>query len=652
MRARLIHQAKPRRRQRRELVVDCFAGGGGASRGIEEALGRPIDVAINHSREAISAHQVNHPQTYHYCQDVWHVDPAEVKARFRNRPVGAAWFSPDCAHFSKAKGGKPVKRKIRDLAWAVHKWVKKVRPRVIFLENVEEYRDWGPLIQMKNADGDLLYHVDGTPVMRPDPARKGQTFKRWVTYLRNRGYVVEYRFLSAHHYDTPTIRKRLYLVARCDGQRIVWPAPTNGPRLKPFRPAAECIDFTLPCPSIFMSKEEAEEYFRQTGIRTIRPLAPKTMQRIALGLERFVFNNPQPFIVKINHTGYDYFRGQSIDEPMQTITERHSWALAAAHITRYFGGVVGQQMEMPLPTVTAVDHHGMVAATLVGVGGRAGQSPPTGVHEPLRTTTAKADRALVAAHLTQYHGQSVGGSPDDPLHTTLEQNKHGMVAAHLTKFQENSIGSDLNQPVDTVMAGARRFGVTAAHVVKFRGDSAGTSVDAPLPTITSGSGAARPAGNAHALGLCQTSFLPKMYGTTIHGNSVEEPLGTITSGGFHHAECRAYLTKYFGNEMTIGQDLFDPLHTVTSKARFGLVMIQGEAYQIVDIGLRMLTPRELLNAQFSPEYAQDYHLVGSKTVQVALIGNSVCPKVAEALFEANYRDLSAEEYDDFYEEAA
>jgi len=301
-----------------ELIVDNFAGGGGTSTGIQDALGRPVDIAINHDPQAIAMHAVNHPHTHHLCESVWKVDIAAVVA---GRPVGLAWFSPDCKHFSKAKGGKPVEKKIRGLAWVALKWAGLVRPRVIILENVEEFQSWGPVL----GNG------------QPCPRRKGMTFKRWVTQLRNLGYTVEWRELRACDYGAPTIRKRLFVIARCDGHPITWPDQTHAPEgdlfLKPYRTAAECIDWSLPCPSIFLTRQQA----RAIGVN--RPLAPATQRRIARGIKRYVLDAPQPFIVPIAHyDGTD--RTLPIDGPLTTITAHPkggSHALVMPFISSYYG---------------------------------------------------------------------------------------------------------------------------------------------------------------------------------------------------------------------------------------------------------------------------------------------------------------------------
>ncbi|ENO80946.1 C-5 cytosine-specific DNA methylase [Thauera sp. 27] len=410
-----------------EQIVDNFAGGGGTSSGLEAAFGRPVDVAINHDPAALAMHRANHPNTRHLCESVWNVDPREIKG-----PVGLVWLSPDCKHFSKAKGGTPVEKRIRGLAWVALRWASIKQPRVIALENVEEFVTWGPVVR----------HEDGGH--RPCPRRKGREFNAFVNALRRQGYAVEWRELRACDYGAPTIRKRFFLIARRDKLPIRWPEPTHGDpssrdvlsgRLLPWRTAAECIDWSLPCPSIFLSKEEG----RALGVR--RPLADATLRRVAKGVMRYVVDAAEPFIVKPNHTapGYDCFRGQGLFEPLQTVSAQ----------------------------------------------------------------------------------------------------------------------------------------------------------------------------------------------------------------GLHFGEVRAFLVKYYGSD----QDprLLDPLHTVTTRDRFALVTVAGEQYAIADIGLRMLSPRELFRAQgFGDDYIIDRGIDEdgreirlTKTEQVRMCGNSVCPPVARALVEANFQHEKA-----------
>lgn len=428
------------------LVIDLFAGGGGASEGLRMALGRDPDYAVNHDPLAVAMHKVNHPGTTHYRQDVWAVSPRQVT---RGRPVDLLWSSPDCTHFSKAKGGAPRRdQKRRDLAWVVEKWAREVRPRLICLENVEEFRTWGPL----DADG------------RPIEAAKGETFRAWVRSLRRLGYAVQFRELRACDYGAPTIRKRLFMIARCDGLPIVWPSPTHGPgRDKPWRTAAECIDWSIPCPSIFERK---------------RPLAENTLRRIAEGIRRYVLGKAEPFIVNLTHG----VRLEEASKPFMTITGAHrgekalvvpyltehanaskprtfdvEWplrtqvaqikgghfALVTAFLAKHYGGVVGHVLEQPLGSVTTVDHHSLVTASLVqtGYGEREGQAPRAlDIEKPLGTVVA-------------------GGV------------KHGLVTSHLVKLRGTcKHGQDVREPMATVTAGGLHLGEVRAFLVKYYGD--------------------------------------------------------------------------------------------------------------------------------------------------------------------------------------
>lgn len=449
-----------------ELIVDNFAGGGGASTGIEDATGCCVDIAINHDPEAIKMHKANHPYTEHYCEDVWQVDP--VKA-CKGHPVGLAWFSPDCKHFSKAKGGKPKDKFIRGLAWVACRWAGLVRPRVIMLENVEEFKTWGPL--------NRGHH--------PIKSKQGKTFEKFVQQLMDLGYEVQYRELIAADYGAPTMRKRFFLIARCDGNPIVWPKPTHGPAdsakvkaglLKPYVGAYTQLDFSLPCPSIFDTSEEIKKKY---GIRAVRPLARKTMDRIARGVKKFVLDNPDPFVIE--------------DE--------------------------SEDIKMPI--------------------------------------------------LIQYHSETTkdevrGQGIEDPIMTVDSSNRYGLVTSFISKFYKSGTGQDMR-----------------------------------------------------------------------------EPLHTITAGDGHFGEVRAFLTKYYGSGT--GQDIKEPLDTITAQDRFGLVTIYGTEYQIVDIGLRMLEPKELYGCQGFPEdYIIDRDCEGKvypRAEQVKRCGNAVCPPIPTALVRANLKEL-------------
>ena len=470
-----------------ELVVDNFAGGGGASVGIEDATGYCVDIAINHDPEAIKMHKVNHPYTEHYCEDVWQVDPIKV---CKGHPVALAWFSPDCKHFSKAKGGKPKDKSIRGLAWVACRWAGLVRPRVIMLENVEEFKTWGPLNRSH----------------RPIKSQTGKTYQKFLQQLQNLGYEVQTRELVAADYGAPTMRKRFFLVARCDGKPIVWPEPTHGPAdsekvkaglLKPYVGAYTQLDFSLPCPSIF---ETSEAIKKKYGIRAVRPLAQKTMDRIARGVKKFILENPEPFIIQCNHGGER--RPGDIREPIPTITGKHGFGIVAPILIQYHSEI------------------------------------------------AKDD----------VRGQGI----ENPIMTIDSSNRYGLVTSFISKFYKSGTGQD-----------------------------------------------------------------------------AREPLHTITAGDGHFGEVRAFLTKYYG--CGTGQDLREPLDTITAQDRFGMVTIYGTQYQIIDIGLRMLEPKELYGCQGFPEdYIIDRDCNGKaypRVEQVRRCGNAVCPPIPTALVRANLKEL-------------
>lgn len=490
-----------------ELLIDSFAGGGGASLGIEMALGRSPDIAINHDAEALAMHQANHPASKHFCEDVWAVDP--IKAT-KGKRVGLMWLSPDCKHHSKAKGGKPVDKKIRGLAWVAVKWAKAVKPRVICLENVEEFEDWGPLLE------------DG----RPCPLRKGFTFRRFVRQLENCGYAVEHRELVAADFGAPTTRNRLFLIARCDGLPIVWPEPTHSKvastTLLPWRPAAECIEWSDPCPSIFDRK---------------RPLADNTLRRIARGIRRYVMETAEPFIVPVLHAGDT--RTHSIHAPMPTVTGAHR------------------------------GEHALVAPTLIqtGYGERAGQAPRSlDLFNPLGTVVSGQKHALVTAFLAKhYGGHETPGTPmAKAMDTITAQDHHALVASSLIKFK----------------------------------------------------------------------------GTSRDGQQLGLPLHTIQAGGQHYGEVRAFMTQYYGEGNGQEASVNEPAHTIRARDCLALVTVAGIKYAIADIGMRMLQPRELFRAQGFPDtYRIDSDLSGrlfTKSAQVRMCGNSVCPPVAAAIVRAQF----------------
>lgn len=545
-----------------ELVVDNFAGGGGASTGIELATGYSVDIAINHDPEAIRMHKVNHPNTEHYCENVWAVDP--VKA-CNGHPVGLAWFSPDCKHFSKAKGGKPKDKNIRGLAWVACRWAGLVRPRVVMLENVEEFKTWGPL--------NRGHH--------PIKNKQGKTFERFVQQLTDLGYEVDFRELVAADYGAPTMRKRFFMIARCDGEPIVWPEPTHGPAdsekveeglLKPYVGAYTQLDFSLPCPSIFDTSEEIKEKY---GIRAVRPLAPKTMDRIARGIKKFVLENPEPFIIQCNHGGER--RPNDIREPMPTITGKHGYGVVEPYLVQCKYNNEAQDVRKPIGTLTTVGSHLLVEPKLAPIidkayGGNY-QGAGSKVDEPIDTITTIDHNRLIVPTLIQYHSETAQGEVR---------------------------GQTIKEPVMTI-DGSNRYGLVA-------------------------------------------SFLSKFYKSGT-GQNLREPLHTITTSPGHFGEVRAFLIKYYGEGT--GQNIKEPLDTITSKDRFGLVTIEGVDYQIVDIGLRMLEPKELYGCQgFPNDYIIDHDYTGKtypRSEQVRRCGNAVCPPIPAALVKANLPELCVAE---------
>lgn len=543
-----------------ELIVDNFAGGGGASTGIEMATGISVDIAINHDPEAIKMHKANHPSTKHYCEDVWQVDP--VKA-CNGHPVGLAWFSPDCKHFSKAKGGKPKDKFIRGLAWVACRWAGLVRPRVIMLENVEEFKTWGPLNRSH----------------RPIKAKQGVTFRKFVSQLEDLGYAVDFRELVAADYGAPTMRKRFFMIARCDGKPIVWPEPTHGPAdseavrvglLNPYVGAYTQLDFSLPCPSIFDTAEEIKEKY---GIRAVRPLAPKTMERIARGLKKFVIDNAEPFIVQVNHSVAKSYYCRSANEPLSTVTGKHGFGVVEPYLVQCKYNNEAQDIEKPLGTVTTVGSHLLVSPTLI----------------QYHSETAKGE----------VRGQKI----DEPIMTVDGSNRYGLVTSFIQKYYGGNYqgnGSDVKEPLHTITT-LERNAMCAVNLIQM---------------------------NNHC-----------------DGRDVREPIPTITAGDGHFGEVRAFLIKYYGQGT--GQDIKEPLDTVTAQDRFGLVTVNGVDYQIVDIGLRMLEPRELYGCQgFPDDYIIDHDYTGKeypRSEQVRRCGNAVCPPIPAALVKSNLPELCVAE---------
>ena len=665
------------------LIVDSFAGGGGASTGIEMALGRSPDIAINRNPAALALHAANHPDTLHLSENVYRIDPLDHLA---GRHIGLMWFSPDCKHFSKAKGGKPVARNIRDLAWIIPGWIERIQKSggkvdVVMMENVEEFAGWGPLVETERG-------------LMPCPDRKGETFALWCKRIRALGGRIERRELRGCDYGAPTIRKRLFVFIRFDKRPIVWPEPTHGApdsegvktgKLVPWRTAAECIDWTLPCPSIFDTKAEIRE---KHGLNAVRPLARNTMARVARGLRRYVIDAERPFLVNLTHGG----RTEDASEPFRTITGAHRGEKA------------------------------VVVPTIVGCGGRAAQSRPRGISEPCATITAKADACLVSACLASIaHGDS-GGRREYPLSdpygvVTAGGISHAVVAPTLMRHFGTSNGADIALPAPTIMAdGGGKTALIAPVLTYAQQGGACRSIDDPHHTICAskkdqnaviaatmiqtGYGEregqapraldlARPLGTVVAGGskhapvaafLAQQNGGPRMARNA--GHDPRMPLSTVTGTGSHQNPVAAFFAKYYCTGDGAAMD--DPMHTVTVKDRMGhieaevaappfsreheakarkvadllrehglwderefvTVEIGETTFVIVDVGMRMLTPRELFNAQgFPPDYViegiwheeeGDWRFEPfAKDVQVSCVGNSVCPDLAAALAGAN-----------------
>lgn len=613
-----------------EIIVDNFAGGGGASTGIEIATGRLVALAINHDPAAILMHKTNHPYTEHFQASVWDIDPVAV---CRGRPVGLAWFSPDCKHFSKAKGAALVDRKIRGLAWITLRWAAKVRPRVIILENVEEFQTWGPVRK-------------GKPVKK----LAGTTFRKFIRQLEELGYTVEYRELIAADYGAPTSRKRFYMIARCDGKPIVWPKPTHSKTgadgLPRWRSAAEIIDWSLPCPSVFATKTEIMERY---GLKAVRPLAKNTMRRIIRGVDKFTIRSGKPFIVP---TGYGERKGQAprvhdIDAPVPTVVstgkENLCKPLLAPVTVTNTSNSVGATVGEPVHTVTTAGNQMLVTPSLVSIGQTGGGDRIRDLREPVPTTVSKQEACLVAPSLIQYHTEQTenvrasglgapintvdasnrygltcanlveyytGGRPLDvqePMHTVTSHDREAVVAAHIAKYYGGVVGEKAEEPLPTVTA-IDHNAVCAAHVVKFKGDNVGTPPSEPLQTVTASAGKER-ACSGGTFAVCRAHLAKIRSG---------DDLG-------HWPEIRALLNEFCGYTLAEDEVL--------------LLEISGALYYIADIGLRMLSPRELYNAMgFPQDYIIDRDYLGNeykKSAQVARCGNAVCPPVASALVRAN-----------------
>ncbi|QMV00142.1 DNA methyltransferase [Devosia sp. D6-9] len=600
-----------------EIVVDSFAGGGGASLGIERALvrlramglldeGDPngVNIAINHDAAAIEMHQANHPKTLHLRHDIWRVDPLAATSGYA---VGLLWASPDCRHHSKAKGGRPVSASVRDLAWVVAHWAEQVLPRQIYLENVEEFRDWGPLVA--DRDGN----------MRPDKLRKGATFKRWIAKFRRLGYRVEWREIRARVYGAPTIRKRLYIIMRRDGEPIVWPAPTHGApdspevkagKLKPWPVAADIIDFTLPCPSVLMTREGARAFTKATGIRIQRPLAYNSEARIAYGVKRYLLEAAQPFIVTCNHAGGG-FRGQGLDESFVTVAR-------------------------------ARDAHGLVQAEFapfLSHGQHGGRSRPGNDSTHTIAASRKDTNQLVSVFVTKHMTGAIGSGPGESLPTVTANSfvkrpggavPLGVSAVFLAQHNTDMVGHDMRESVSTIVGKASTQSVVAASMISFKG-----SERRDYPVTRSIEAINAQGGHAGII----VPFMTAYYGSDEVGSAGNDSLRTVTGKArFGHVEVEAAPPPLSEEQLARARQVAAFLRKYGCWDQREFVTVGP--YIVVDIGMRMLTPRELARAQGFPD---DYDITAggrlNETQQRHKIGNSVCPDVAEALVFANYRPV-------------
>lgn len=599
-----------------EIIVDNFAGGGGASTGIEIATGMAVAIAINHDPAAILMHKTNHPYTEHLQASVWDVDPVAV---CRGRRVGLAWFSPDCKHFSKAKGAALVDRKIRGLAWITLRWAAKVRPRVIILENVEEFQTWGPVRK-------------GKPVKK----LAGTTFRKFIDQLTELGYTVEYRELIAADYGAPTSRKRFYMVARCDGKPIVWPEPTHSKTgadgLPKWRSAAEIIDWSLPCPSVFATKAEIMERY---GLKAVRPLAKNTMRRIIRGVDKFTIRSGKPFIVQQKFQN----AAQDIEKPLTTVTavgahELCKPLLAPVTVTNTSNSV-GATVGEPVHTVTTAGNQMLVTPSLVSIGQTGGGDRIRDIREPVPTTVSKQEACLVAPALIQYHTEQTehvrASGLGAPINTVDASNRYGLTCASLVEYYTGGRPLDVNDPMHTVTSHDREA-VVAAHIAKYYGGVVGEKAEDPLPTVTA----------IDHNAVC-AAHVVKFKGDNL-GHGMTEPMQTVTTSAGEFALCKAHLTKmHSGDDLGYWPEIRALLNEfcgyTLAEDDVLLLEISGGLYYIADIGLRMLSPRELYNAMgFPPDYIIDRDYEGheyKKSAQVARCGNAVCPPVASALVRAN-----------------
>ena len=646
-----------------EIAVVNFAGGGGSDDGIERYTKLMVAAAINHDAAAIEMHRQNHPYTEHLKEDVFQVDPAEV---CRGRPVGLAWFSPDCPHFSRAKGGTPVKKEIRGLSWVIVRWAMTVRPRVILMENVKEIRTWGPLTQDEKGD------------WYPDPARRGETFRGFAQIMtggierdhpallecceflricpdgpeaerliRGLGYAMDWRELCAADYGVPTIRERFFGAFRCDGRPICWPTPTHARRDSPevqageklpWVSAASIIDWSRPAPSIFESKEAIRTKY---GLRAKRPLEENTLRRIARGLDKFVLKEARPYIVEVNHAGD--FRGQDAAEPLSTITAKHGRGVVrpvmAPYTTTNTSGAVGAGGDQPIRTITSAGNQLLSAPVMACICQNGGGDRGHSVTGPVPTLVSKAEVCITEPFLAQYHQEQRedvrGQAVNRPVMTVDGSNRYGVIAPVIAKYYGNDgHGQSADEPLHTVTAHDRE-GVVVASISKFFGGGytgAGAEAGAPLPTVT-----------AVDHNAVQLTHICKFKGQDL-GQPPADPLHTVTASWGEFAVVHTRVARYQpGADMGYWPQVRAMLNQwcgyTLGEDEVLLQQIGGAWWYIRDIGLRMLTAREAFSAMgFAADYIIDFDWRGKpypKSEQMKKCGNAVCPPLAGLLAAAN-----------------
>lgn len=663
------------------MTAVLFAGMGGGCDGLEDA-GFHVHVAINHDPVAVAVHERRHHHTRHLRCDVFEADPRQVT---NGRGVRVLHASPDCTHFSVAKGSKPVSKRRRSLAWVICRWAGTVRPEVITMENVQEITTWGPLIAKRDPATGRVLRLDGTvaakgervPVQEqwliPDPRHKGRIWRAWRKHMDGLGFSFEHRVLVCADYGVPTIRKRFFGVAKADGGPIAWPVRTHAPRkvakqlgLKPWIGAHTIIDWSLPVKSIFGRK---------------KPLADATLRRTARGVMRYVVEAAKPFIVPITHTkGANTAR--TVDDPLCTITTARGGEnmVAVPALIRTDqqsaakrNGV--QSVEEPVNTLHTSSGIAVMGATIVGAGGRASQSSPRALEEPLGTTTGKEDRLLVAAHMTKFNQNGDGTMPTEPLDTVMagaprhavvaasmissgygerpgqaprvldiqepagtqvDGSKAALVAAFLAQHNTGEPGRSAEDPLSTIVTLGSTQGVAAVSLQRQFGASVGADVEEPAPTVTVGD---------HGKTAMVAATLGNMHGTNQDGRPIDEPLSTVSAGGSHAHLILGFLQHYFGSGKQ-DDDVRQPLGALTGKARYGLVevMVKGVPHYIDDIGIRMLEPEEGAAAHgFRPGALPDEITIDGKTRRLTktekyhLVGNSVPPRMIQLLAECNVR---------------